>query len=298
MINFSIILINYNNPIPLHYCLQQLLPQCIMDHDEIILVDDGSFPQLIDCEIQIDDRVHYTYLPRTNDSCRARARNHGAKLARNNWLIFIDGDCVPNNLFLTNWRQYLQMNSNNTCVLGSRKSFFWPDIYTKFDNIDNIFFNTSNVGYISEDLRTTVEQHMRRPLQKYDFNWIFFWSCNFAITKELYNNTGMDENFKGWGIEDIEFGFRLKHYHNVKIHYFDNCVYDQSKYQLKFMPKSLIKNYQYFYSKYNVFEIMDVTPLVIDVPNYYLANESIDDYVAKLLLFEQRNQIIKDCNYS
>jgi len=56
-------------------------------------------------------------------------------------------------------------------------------------------------------------------LNKFAVPWMFFFTGNCSIpASEFWNVGGFDENFQGWGCEDLDLGLRL--YKNI-LHWTD-----------------------------------------------------------------------------
>lgn len=89
---FSIIVPIYNPPKEyLDVCIKSLLAQTLQDY-EIILVDDGSnisCQQLCDTYAAMDCRIRVIH--QENQGVSA-ARNHGVRMAKADWVMFIDAD--------------------------------------------------------------------------------------------------------------------------------------------------------------------------------------------------------------
>lgn len=89
---FSCIIPVYNtDKNMLQYCIQSIKNQSFTDF-EIIIVDDGSKPDIADyCERLIDNNFNMKVLHKQNGGL-ADARNYGIKEASGEWLIHIDAD--------------------------------------------------------------------------------------------------------------------------------------------------------------------------------------------------------------
>lgn len=99
---FSVIIPNYNNAATLGRALDSVLAQTHPAHD-IIVVDDGSHDDSRAVVGAYGARVRYVYQDNAGVSA---ARNAGARLARGEWLAFLDADdtFAPQRLELhANW---------------------------------------------------------------------------------------------------------------------------------------------------------------------------------------------------
>ncbi len=95
---FSIVVPAFNNVIGLRRCINSVLLQDHGDY-ELVIVDDGSGPEVAELVGTFEDpRVRYEW--QENSGGPAGPRNTGIKLARGQWLCFLDHDDVwsPNKL--------------------------------------------------------------------------------------------------------------------------------------------------------------------------------------------------------
>jgi cellulose synthase/poly-beta-1,6-N-acetylglucosamine synthase-like glycosyltransferase len=88
-IKVSVIIQVFNAQKIIDDCIQALLNQDYQDSYEIIAVDDGS----TDHTVEVMSR-HPIRVVTQKNAGPARARNHGASLAKGEFLLFTDSDCV------------------------------------------------------------------------------------------------------------------------------------------------------------------------------------------------------------
>lgn len=172
----SIIIPTCNRPDDLQRCLQTLQPQIDSQVCEVIVADDSR-----------DERTHQLLAAQfpwvkvvQGPRCGPAAnRNAGAVNAAGQWLIFIDDDVIPEAGFL---KAYLDVLSAE-CDHGI------------FHGLTRPTPETSSLLWEAPEV-----------LKKLDL----FPSCNFAIRRSLYEQTGgFDERFNP-SFEDMEFSSRLK----------------------------------------------------------------------------------------
>jgi len=96
-IGVSVIVPAYNASATMARCLQALSQQNCFQPFEIIVVDDGSFDDTAKIVCSFPG-VQYV---RQENAGPASARNHGAKLARGEFLAFTDSDCIPHDDWIT-----------------------------------------------------------------------------------------------------------------------------------------------------------------------------------------------------
>src|SRR5690606_99918 len=67
---------------------------------------------------------------------------------------------------------------------------------------------SANANY---DTRFKLLKRLGKTFKELKINWTLFASGNFCIEKECFTlSGGFDEDFIHWGVEDIEFAYRLK----------------------------------------------------------------------------------------
>ena len=206
---FSIISITYNQPAQINALINSVVQlEFEFDQFELIIVDDGSFPQTsIVTEIPVSMNFRYIYLPRSNSSCRSRARNIGANRAIGRYLIFVDGDCIVGSSFINKYDKYFSIRKNRKVAIGSLGNTKYVLGLNVFDR-DAINKHLSSND--SEDIRFDLEKIYHSHFCDILGNWMLFVSRNFCIEKSffVYLN-GFDERFIGWGSEDAEFAYRI-----------------------------------------------------------------------------------------
>ena len=173
---FSVIIPTCHRNEDLAKCLDCLAPGVqLLDHAfyEVIVSDDG---QETTAEEMI--REHYPWAKWTQGPRRGPAanRNHGAQLARSDWLVFTDDDCLPT----PTWLQ--------------------------------AYGNALAQGEVLEGL-TRADREQRSFAEEAPVNMTggFLWSCNFAIRKSVFNKIGrFDENFPAPAMEDCDLRENLR----------------------------------------------------------------------------------------
>ncbi|HCQ76674.1 MAG TPA: hypothetical protein DIV44_07695 [Leeuwenhoekiella sp.] len=125
----------------------------------------------------------------------ANARNLGAELAETNHLLFLDVDCIPEDSYIKNLNNQLEVYKG--LIMATPRYLKKP--VTRVETIDLIDKSTL---------------HPRRPayskvtlIDHYEL----FWSLCFAMTKQDFKALqGFDEEYKGYGAEDTDFAFKAK----------------------------------------------------------------------------------------
>lgn len=178
--NFSIIIPTYNRNKDLFSCLESLAhyfePDALIGlgfKAEVIVSDDGRDPDL-----RTRLAFSFPWCTYTEGPARGPAanRNHGAKQACGEWLVFTDDDCLPQVGLL--------------------------EAYSEFaDYSDVLEGRTSPCG-----IKTRADEEC--PV---NIDGGYLWSCNFAIKRSLFLSlSGFNEDFPAPAMEDVEFFARIK----------------------------------------------------------------------------------------
>ena len=177
--NFSVIIPTYHRHQELCQCLNGMAPyfdpQARSTHGmtlEVIVSDDAGDPQLGAYLQHRYPWVRYTTGPALGPAAN---RNHGARQASGDWLVFTDDDCLPQPGWIEAFAQYT-------------------------DDCDVLEGRTSPVG-----VRTRADEEC--PINE---SGGYLWSCNFAIRrKTFFILGGFNEDFPSAAMEDVELNLRV-----------------------------------------------------------------------------------------
>jgi GT2 family glycosyltransferase len=176
MIQATIIIPTCNRPDDLERCLRVLQPQLQEHPCEVIVSDDSRDDRTQKFLAAEFPTIKIALGPRCGPGAN---RNAGARLASGEWLIFIDDDVIPSLGFL---RAYMAAFENAT---------------------NKAVFHGLTVATPKKTSLVWEAPEVLAPLQ-------CFPSCNFAIRRALYAQSGgFDERFNP-SFEDMEFASRLK----------------------------------------------------------------------------------------
>jgi GT2 family glycosyltransferase len=165
---------------------------------EILVVDDGSTDGT-DCAVSALAAEAPFPLRRLHQSNRgqAAARNLGISEATGKIILFADDDIIPApDLLIEHLRWHERHPDFQVAVMGN---VTWsPDVrptpFMKWFALDGPLF---------------AYGHFKERLELDDFR--FFYTCNLSLKTEFLRQTGaFDEDFKGYGYEDAELGYRLQ----------------------------------------------------------------------------------------
>lgn len=214
-VTISLIVTTYNRP----DALTAVVEACFAQSDqgfEIIIADDGSGhnTQQAVAALQARSPLPLRHVWQTDQGFRAaRARNLGTLAAKGDYIIFIDGDCVPQRNFISQHRKLAQRGH---LVSGSR--ILLSEAATRRALEDGVNLQRLTLAQklrwrLAGDLNKVLQLLMTWPDWKRTskrFTWRRIKSCNLAVWRadlELVN--GFDESFLGWGHEDADLVMRL-----------------------------------------------------------------------------------------
>ena len=237
-LNASVVIPTYNRKKLLKATLLALSKQNYpKEKYEIIVVDDGDdgTDEMIK-NLKISNLRYFKIKKRLG---RAKARNFGIKKAIGELILFIDSDMIAGKNLI---EEHAKMHrNNNSIVIGYRKEFINDKLIADPREID-FKFCEDNLG------------KLKNP-------WKIFYSSNASVRKQHLIVAGMfDENFKKWGHEDWELGYRLfkkglqfkLNRKAVAIHQSHLTEYKN----IQEMKKLLNESTNYFYKKYLDNEIL------------------------------------------
>ena len=213
----SFIVLTYNRTDALLTVLRSLSEQCDAEH-EVIIADDGSrhdqVKMLYECCPAFKCSVRHLWHPDTGFTA-ARARNLAAHHANGDYLIFLDGDCIPNKAFVA---QHMRLAEPGYFVNGSRvllsKHLTAQVISGQIDlpHCSAFFWWRARFQQDSNKLLHLVVWPSQLFRVKQGFRWRGIRSCNLGVwRRDFIGVNGFDEIFQGWGHEDADLVLRLSH---------------------------------------------------------------------------------------
>jgi glycosyltransferase involved in cell wall biosynthesis len=215
--SISVVITTYNRP----DALAAVVEACFMQDDknfEIIIADDGSTAntrEVIDA-LAARSPVPLKHVWQPDQGFRAAmARNRGTLAATGNYIIFLDGDCVPQRDFISRHRALARpgfLVSGSRILLSPRLTE--RALAEKIDLpamglVDKLRYR------LRGDMNKVLQMLFRLPdagRERTSFSWRRIKSCNLAVWRsDLEKVNGFDESFVGWGHEDSDLVVRLFH---------------------------------------------------------------------------------------
>jgi GT2 family glycosyltransferase len=213
----AFVVLTYNRSDALLAVLRALAPQC-GPGDRVVVADDGSRPEhVVALQRALPSfacPVQHVWHPDCGFTA-SRARNLGAAHAQADYLVFLDGDCVPNRRFVERHRRLAQRGHflNGSRVLLSERlsrralagevqlaDLRGPDwlrlrLSGDVNKLTHLLYWPSAPGRVQDG-----------------FRWKGIRSCNFGVWyRDFEAVNGFDESFRGWGHEDADLVLRLHH---------------------------------------------------------------------------------------
>lgn len=211
------VVLTYNRSDALLAVLRALAPQCGAG-DAVVIADDGSRPEHVQalraglpafaCE------VRHVWHPDTGFTA-ARARNLGALAARSDYIVFLDGDCIPQARFA---EMHRRLARPGCFVNGSR--VLLDEALTR--RVLSGEVDPLTLGAL-DWLRLRAQGHVNKLAHLLQwpgapgrmerrFRWKGIRSANFGVSmRDLQAVNGFDEIYSGWGHEDADLVLRLHH---------------------------------------------------------------------------------------
>ena len=213
----SVIVSTYNRPDALSLILKAFNYQTDRDF-EVIIADDGSGVETRKTinRMIIDSNYPITHVWQEDKGFRlAMIRNRAATKAKGDYLIFLDGDCIPRANFIETHRKLAQ---NGFLVAGNRillSEEFTSLVLKNEEKIWNYSFKNWFKIYLKKGinrLHPLIVCPYFNNLRNLKDNWKKARGCNFALyKKDYFSVNGCDSSFEGWGYEDSDLAIRLIH---------------------------------------------------------------------------------------
>lgn len=184
----SIIVPTRNRTEELRLCLARIVPQLPLDGSIDLHIGDDSDGDKTAAMLQKEFPQALRHPgPRIGPGPN---RNHCARLARGQWLIFLDDDCLPDSALIASYTAKMKLG-------GPQPEFFLAGPIHRVD---------ANKASLLWEAPQNDKPDILPP------------SCNFAIPRAIFlQNEGFDERFRT-SFEDMEFFARL-HARGVPVHF-------------------------------------------------------------------------------
>jgi len=211
----TLIVTTYNRPDALAAVVRGCFSQTDR-HFEIIVADDGSGEptRTLVAQLAAQSPVPLTHVWQPDIGFRlSMSRNRGIAAARGDYILILDGDCVPQRDFIARHRALARPGH---MVTGSR--ILLDEAFTRQVLDQGIDLQALAPRELLR-LRLAGSLNKAAPLlvklpdagrTRRDFSYRRIKGCNMAMWKaDLEKVNGFDESFTGWGHEDADIVLRL-----------------------------------------------------------------------------------------
>jgi GT2 family glycosyltransferase len=213
----SVVITTYNRSDALLAVLHGLSRQGDSDF-EVVVADDGSAEKhremVIESDVARALRVTYVWHPDIGFTA-SRVRNRGVAASHGQYIIFLDGDCVPERDFIARHKAIAQKGFfvNGSRILLSPE--LTERVLSSKEQVDGrsrpYWFRQRLLGHANKLTGLIRLSDLSFRIKK-TFSWKGIRSCNMGVWKEDFVRVdGFDESFVGWGHEDADFVLRLHH---------------------------------------------------------------------------------------
>lgn len=257
MYNATLIISVYKKVRELELILSSLEKQSYRKNYEIIIADDGSGEEIEKLIKQVRKKFEIDLKFITHEDLGFRKNkilNEAIKNSKSDYLIFIDGDCIPHYHFIEAHIKYQKPDTvlcGRRVMLGKKISEGILKSYGKNKSFEITFSKLLIDSVRSKNASLHVEEALyienakaRNLINAKRTNLL---GCNFSIPKNLIEKVnGFDENYTGPGIgEDTDIEYRLK-FISASFESLRNLAIVYHLYHPKTIEER--KNYDYFHN--------------------------------------------------
>jgi glycosyltransferase involved in cell wall biosynthesis len=213
----SVVITTYNRP----DALEAVVLACFAQDDqdfELIIADDGSAANTRACIERLRARspVPLEHVWQPHQGFRAAmSRNRGILAARGDYIVFLDGDCIPQRDFIARHRQLARPGH---LVSGSRillSPGLTARVLARQADLAAMGLLAKLRYRLAGDVNKLPQLVLRWPdlgRVRRRFSWRRIKGCNLGVWRaDLERVNGFDEVFFGWGYEDSDLVVRLFH---------------------------------------------------------------------------------------
>lgn len=213
----SIVIPTYNRAALLDRTLSTLARQTSAPENfEVVVSDDGSTDTTRDVVRSYEDRLRIQYVFQDDLGYRvASARNGGARLASAPLLAFLDTGVLAGPQFVQSVLAAHAGPEPAKVVLGCCYGYDPRNPHPELHSLVAEFPPEEAVRRVGDapwfqDMRLPEFAAVDFDLSRMVMPWLWFWTLNVSLpAADFWRVGGFDEDFTGWGGEDIELAYRL-----------------------------------------------------------------------------------------
>jgi glycosyltransferase involved in cell wall biosynthesis len=216
-LTISLVITTFNRP----DALEAVVEACFAQDDknfEIIIADDGSTANTRECIDRLRARapVPLLHVWQPDQGFRAAmARNRAALAGRGDYIVFLDGDCIPQRDFIARHRAL----ARHGCLVSGSRVLLSPGLTARVLGGELDLATCGPFAMLRYRMRGDINKLLpvlaRWPdagrLRRH-FSWRRIKSCNLGVWRADFERVnGFDESFHGWGYEDTDLVLRMFH---------------------------------------------------------------------------------------
>ncbi|WP_040951486.1 hypothetical protein [Gorillibacterium massiliense] len=140
----------------------------------------------------------------------AKLRNAAVSACEGGLLIFNEGNRIPGSDFVQEHVIFHQQSGNmeNLLVMGTPQELDTA-LWKKAVAPGSAFFRDQEEMRVSLFIRKLMQLYNREGMTDSFIPWISTFGGNMSGSHELFRRHGFDEQLGEWGLENIDFGYRL-----------------------------------------------------------------------------------------
>ncbi len=171
---------------------------------QVIVCDDGSPDDTRQVAESFADRLPLLYRHQPDLGFRAgQARNMGIAEATGDVIVFVDDDVIFADDFVLEHLRAHAAQPVPSIVIGYRHRAYEAPVGQP---------TLPEIARGEPDDRVAVLGSDGTPVRDHPRAWVYVYSCNFSVRRPgdaARSELRFHEGFSGWGMEDIELGYRL-----------------------------------------------------------------------------------------
>jgi Glycosyltransferases, probably involved in cell wall biogenesis len=207
----TVIIPVYGKSDVLHLTLQALARQQFGEFS-VYLVDQGGTIPIQTMRAAYEDKLDIHYIDAPPSSTVSEKRNMAIRESNGDAVIFLDADTIVCPDFVA--EHAAMQRAGHEVVIGyiyGKKGIRREELlYTGERELDAFLAWFEQVSGRIPDEREKYYEPVRDNLMQLPWPWAVFWSGNISVSRQALKAAGgFDRRFIGWGIEDIEVGYRL-----------------------------------------------------------------------------------------
>ncbi len=207
----TVIIPVYGKANVLHVTLQALARQHF-DAFSVYLVDQGGTIPMDEVRAAFESKLDIYYIDTPASTTVSEKRNLAIRASRGEVVIFLDADTIVCPEFVA--EHVAMQRAGHEVVIGyiyGKKGFGREELlYSGEWELDAFLAWFEDVSGRIPDEREKYYEPVHDHLMELPWPWAVFWSGNISVSRSaLQRAGGFDHRFVGWGIEDIEVGYRL-----------------------------------------------------------------------------------------